>query len=56
MPVHREELVTHFIDGKSVESMTGERRDNVNPWTREVESEVALGAEADVQAPRKSRR
>lgn len=42
-------LVMHFTDGKSIESLAGERRDNVNPWTREVASEVALGAQEDVQ-------
>jgi aminomuconate-semialdehyde/2-hydroxymuconate-6-semialdehyde dehydrogenase len=47
--VQRAELVTHFIDGKSVESLTGDRGANVNPWTREVQSEVARGTRGDVQ-------
>lgn len=44
-----DELVTHFINGKSVESLSGQHRDNVNPWTREVHSQVALGAVEDVE-------
>ncbi|MGW0005756.1 aldehyde dehydrogenase [Nocardia grenadensis] len=44
------ELITHFIDGKEVESKDNGRFDNIDPWTREVRTEVALGgpAEADL--------
>ncbi|MGW4066620.1 aldehyde dehydrogenase [Nocardia grenadensis] len=44
------ELITHFIDGKEVESKNNGRFDNIDPWTREVRTEVALGgpAEADL--------
>ncbi|MGV9632811.1 aldehyde dehydrogenase [Nocardia rhamnosiphila] len=44
------ELITHFIDGQEVESKDNGRFDNIDPWTREVRTEVALGgpAEADL--------
>ncbi|NHI19557.1 aldehyde dehydrogenase [Phycicoccus endophyticus] len=40
----------HVIDGKEVDSDSGERFTSVNPWTREVWADVALGGatEADL--------
>ncbi|MGW1738820.1 aldehyde dehydrogenase [Nocardia sp. NPDC001965] len=37
------ELIPHFIDGKEIESKDDGRFDNVDPWTREVRTQVALG-------------
>ena len=40
----------HLIGGKEVESLDGARFDSVNPWTREVWADVALGSAADAEA------
>ena len=40
----------HVIGGKEVESLDGARFDSVNPWTREVWADVALGSAADAEA------
>jgi len=40
----------HVIDGKEVDSLDGSRFDTVNPWTREVWAQVALGSAADAEA------
>ncbi len=44
------EFFGHFIDGKEVESADGRRFDTVNPYTREVWAEVALGDRAEAEA------
>lgn len=43
------ELLTHSIDGKSVESVSGAHYDNVDPWSRQVRCQVSLGGPADVE-------
>ena len=43
----RPAFIPHVIDGAEVESLDGGRFDNVNPWTRQPEAEVALGTPAD---------
>lgn len=43
------DLVHHVIGGEQVESRAGGRFDTVNPWTREVWAEVALGTPADAR-------
>ena len=40
----------HVIGGKEVDSLDGARFETVNPWTREVWAEVALGGVADAGA------
>lgn len=51
-------LVRHVIGGEEVESLDGRRFSSVNPWTREVWAEVALGGKADaaraIEAARKA--
>lgn len=44
------EYFGHFIDGKEVDSLSGERFTSVNPWTREPWADVALGSVADAEA------
>jgi aminomuconate-semialdehyde/2-hydroxymuconate-6-semialdehyde dehydrogenase len=41
------EFFGHVIDGKEVESADGARMDSVDPYTREVWAQVALGAQAE---------
>ena len=43
------DLVHHVIGGEQVESRAGGRFDSVNPWTREVWAEVALGTTDDAR-------
>jgi len=43
------DLVHHVIGGEQVESRAGGRFDSVNPWTREVWTEVALGTPDDAR-------
>jgi aminomuconate-semialdehyde/2-hydroxymuconate-6-semialdehyde dehydrogenase len=43
------DLVRHVIGGEVVESRDGGRFTNVNPWTREPWTEVALGGVQDAQ-------
>lgn len=40
----------HVIGGKEVESADGDRFETVNPYTREVWADIALGKQADVDA------
>ncbi len=41
------EYFGHFVNGKEVDSLSGERFPTVNPWTREPWADVALGSAAD---------
>jgi aminomuconate-semialdehyde/2-hydroxymuconate-6-semialdehyde dehydrogenase len=51
-------LIPHFIDGEEVESRSGARFDDIDPWTRTARAEIALGgtedADAAVQAARRA--
>jgi aminomuconate-semialdehyde/2-hydroxymuconate-6-semialdehyde dehydrogenase len=41
-------VVRHVIGGEEVDSLSGDRFESVNPWTREPWAEVALGSAPDV--------
>src|SRR3954471_16153769 len=41
-------LITHVIDGEDVEAEWGARFESVDPYTRAVYAEVALGGRAEV--------
>ncbi|MCW2633483.1 MAG: aldehyde dehydrogenase [Pseudonocardia sp.] len=42
-------FIPHLIDGKEVESASGARFGDVDPWTRQQHAEVALGGAEDAQ-------
>ena len=41
------DFIPHVIDGQEVESVSGARFPDVDPWTQEPYAEVALGDAAD---------